>query len=247
MLPCVWSAQVALPMLTNPYWILVSCLFRHVRSVSTQCKQRHSVASSLPKAPRVWSHQHLVFTNNLFNCASGTRGQGPSVEGLAAISDPLFAKQTKYLFYRISKAGKLASSPASFPLFTFFWSSALNSIIPFEPIQLSLSLRSAHFDFPWAKASPQRKALLRFEERTFSIQKRILFSEYLSRHAMYPPHSIPWHEGVSLWISRARLSANVCRACSGPPKSAILKTVIHLACRRSPNWKNEAHVFVIQL
>lgn len=50
-------------------------------------------------------------------------------------------KANKISFYRRSKAGKLASSPASFPLFTFFWSSALNSIIPFEPIQLSLSLR----------------------------------------------------------------------------------------------------------
>lgn len=41
-------------------------------------------------------------------------------------------------FFLIGEA-KRASSPA-FPLFTFFWSSALNSIIPFEPIQLYLSL-----------------------------------------------------------------------------------------------------------
>lgn len=65
------------------------------------------------KAP---THQHLVFTNNLFNCASGTRGQGPSKGWLAAISDP----QTKFLFFdRRSKAGFFASFSAFYVFLVF--------------------------------------------------------------------------------------------------------------------------------
>lgn len=131
-------------------------------------------------------------------------------------------------FFLIGEAKR--GSFFAFPLFTFFWSSALNSIIPFEPIQLYLSLLI--LIFLGRKPTPNAKRFLRFEERTFSIQKRILFSEYLSRHAMYPPHSIPWHEGVvdkSCPSLCERLQSLLWAA------SAISKTVIHLACRRSPN------------